>query len=108
MKTGTLIRIALLLGIPALGAVSLEAAARWGIFGVVAPGLGQDPTKIHNFREFVAGRELELYVPRTYVSYALNPASPGVNSQGYRDHDCPRQRRRNVPRIACIGASPQP
>ena len=97
--------MALLVGIPTIGVLGLEAVAKWGIVGLVEPGLGEVPSKIQSFRDFVAGRELGLYTPRTYVGYSLNPDSPGINSLGYRDHEFPLKRTRGVPRIACIGAS---
>ena len=105
MKVGTLIRATLLVGIPVLAVGGLEAVARWGFLGLLDPGLGERPAKIHSFREFVAGRETGLYAPRTYVGYTLNPKAPGINSEGYRDHEFPLERTPGVPRIACIGAS---
>jgi len=105
MKGKTVVRLGLVLGILLVGLLGLEGVTRYGLFGMVEPGLGESPDRIASFREFAAGRDTGIFSGRPFVGFGLNSDKPGINSLGYRDIEFPLERTEGVPRIACLGAS---
>jgi len=98
-------RLAVALATVLVTLAALELVARFGLGGLVAPGLGENARRLEGFREYVWNRRHALYAPRAYVGYALHADVPGVNSRGFRDVEWRVERPAGTLRIACLGGS---